>query len=322
MKAVPASGLDLEMPGPARWMANEVVKKALDNGTLTEDLLNDKVRRLLGVLEKAGSIRESRPFNLNGVRTSLSIARSFVEAAQEAIVLLKNDGTLPLKKVKSIAVIGPYANAVQILGGGSSSVTPHYVVTPFEGIKNRAGKKIKVDYAPGCFIYKNLPAPAPETLSTADGRIGLNLSLFNGTEFSGDPVYSETTTRVQHGWFHTSVPNANQESFSMRMEGFFTPKESGMHTLALSAVGWCKLYLDDKLIIDHSSDSDMGKQLTAELKLKGGKSYPIKVEYYWKGNRAGVQCGHLVTNLRNRKTPSQKPSNSQRKPMSLYWLPA
>ena len=54
MKAVPTSGLDLEMPGPARWMANEVVKKALDNGTLTEDLLNDKVRRLLGVLEKAG----------------------------------------------------------------------------------------------------------------------------------------------------------------------------------------------------------------------------------------------------------------------------
>ena len=57
-------------------------------------------------------------------------------------------------------------------------------------------------------------------------------------------VYSETTTRVQHGWFHTSVPNADQESFSMRLEGFFTPKESGMHTLSLSAVGWGKLYLE------------------------------------------------------------------------------
>ena len=199
-EAVPTSGLDLEMPGPARWMANEVVKKALDNGTLTEDLLNDKVRRLLGVLEKAGLFEnptlqpergENKPQHRKIIR----------RAAQEAIVLLKNDGTLPLKKVKSIAVIGPYANAVQILGGGSSSVTPHYVVTPFEGIKNCAGKKIKVDYAPGCFIYKNLPAPAPETLSTADGRNGLDLSLFNGTEFSGDPVYSETTTRVQHGWF-------------------------------------------------------------------------------------------------------------------------
>ena len=281
-EGVPSGGLDLEMPGPARWMAAEVVKKALESGTLTEERLNDKVRRLLGVLEKAGLFEnpilqpergENKPQHRKIIR----------QAAQEAIVLLKNDGTLPLKKVKSIAVIGPYANAVQILGGGSSSVTPHYVVTPFEGIKNRAGKNIKVDYAPGCFIHKNLPAPAPETLSTADGRIGLNLSLFNGTECLGDAVYSETTTRVQHGWFFTSVPKVDQESFSMRMEGFFTPKESGTHTLSLSAVGWGKLYLDDKLIVDHTSDSDMGMQVTAEVKLKGGKAYPIKVEYFWKG---------------------------------------
>ena len=57
-----------------------------------------------------------------------------------------------------------------------------------------------------------------------------------------------------------------------------------MHTLGLSAVGWGKLYLDDKLVIDHSSDSDMAKQLTAELKLEGGKAYPVRIEYYWKGS--------------------------------------
>lgn len=292
-EGVPSGGLDIEMPGPARWMAAEVVKNALESGTLTEERLNDKVRRLLGVLEKAGLFEnpilqtergENKPEHRKIIR----------RAAQEAIVLLKNDGALPLKKVKSIAVIGPNANVAQILGGGSSSVTPHYVVTPFEGIKNRAGKKIKVDYAPGCLINKILPAPAPETLSTADGRLGLNLSLFNGTECSGEAVYFDTTPRVQHGWFHTSVPNANQESFSMRMEGFFTPKESGLHTLSLSAVGWGKLYLNNEVLIDHTSDSDMGKQLTAEVKLKGGKSYPIKVEYYWQGSPRwrSVGIGH------------------------------
>lgn len=292
-ESVPTSGLDLEMPGPARWMASEVVKKALDNGTLTEDLLNDKIRRLLGVLEKAGLFEnptlqpergENKPQHRKIIR----------RAAQEAIVLLKNDGTLPLKKVKSIAVIGPYANAVQILGGGSSSVTPHYVVTPFEGIKNRAGKNIKVDYVPGCFIHKNLPAPAPETLSTADGRIGLSLNLFNGIEFSAPPLYTDVTTSVQYDWFDHSVPNVDQESFSMRMEGFFTPKETGTHTLALQAVGWCKLYLDEKLTIDHSSDKDMGKQIKVKLKLKGGKPCAIKLEYYWQGNQnfRSVSLGH------------------------------
>ncbi len=49
---VPAGGLDLEMPGPARWMAADKVKAALKAGTLTEAGLNDKVRRLLKVMEK------------------------------------------------------------------------------------------------------------------------------------------------------------------------------------------------------------------------------------------------------------------------------
>jgi beta-glucosidase len=101
--------------------------------------------------------------------------------------------------------------------------------------------------------------------------------------------------RVQYGWFHTSVPNANQESFSVLMEGFFTPKESGKHTFALSGVGWSKLYLDGKLLIDHSHDADMGQQRAKEIKLTGGKSYPIRVEYYWQGNPRwrSVMLGYL-----------------------------
>ncbi len=292
-KDIPSGGLDLEMPGKARWMSEEHVKHALDDGPLTEAMLDDKIRRLLGVAEKAGLFDrpelqaergEDKPQHRKIIR----------EAAREAIVLLKNNGTLPLKKVKSIAVIGPYAEAAQILGGGSSSVTPHYVVTPFEGIKNRAGKKIKVDTAPGCFIYKNLPAPAPETLFTEDGHLGLSLNLFNGTQFSGAPAYSEVTTRVQHGWFDHSVPNVDQESFSMRMEGLFTPKESGTHLLSLSAIGWCKLFIDDEVLIDHSHDSDMGRQITAEVELKGGKAYAIKVEYYWQGSPRwrSISFGH------------------------------
>jgi beta-glucosidase len=280
---VPNSGLDLEMPGAARWMSEEHVKRALDDGPLTEEMLNDKARRLLCVLEKAGLFThpELQPERAENKPQHRRIMR---EAAREAIVLLKNDGTLPLKKVKSIAVIGPYAQSAQILGGGSSSVTPHYTVSPYEGIRNRAGDKIKVETAPGCFVYKNLPAPAPETLSTADGRRGLSLSLFNGTEFAGEPVHTEVTTRVQYGWFENTVPKVDNEAFSLRLEGFFTPQESGTHTLGLAAVGWGKVYFDQELVIDHSSDKDMAKQLTAELKLEAGKVYPIKIEYYWKGN--------------------------------------
>ncbi|MGB8984766.1 MAG: glycoside hydrolase family 3 C-terminal domain-containing protein, partial [Anaerolineales bacterium] len=289
---VPAGGLDLEMPGPARWMSEEHVRSALTGGELTEAALDDKVRRLLCTLEKAGLFEkpELQPERAENKPQHHRIMR---EAAREAIVLLKNDSTLPLKKVKSIAVIGPYARTAQILGGGSSSVTPHYAVSPFEGIKNRAGR-IKVSTVPGCFIYKTIPAPALETLSTPDGKRGLRLSLFNGTELAGEPVHTEVTTRVQFGWFESTVPGVDQESFSLRLEGFFTPEESGMHTCALGAVGWGRLYLDDKLVIDHTSDADMARQLTADLKLEGGKAYPIRIEYYWKGNPRwrSVSFGH------------------------------
>src|SRR5215211_4222 len=280
---VPNSGLDLEMPGAARWMSEEHVKRALDDGPLTEEMLDNKVKRLLGVLEKAGLFANPE-LQTERAQDKPHHRRIIREAAREAIVLLKNDGSLPLKKVKSIAVIGPNAQTAQILGGGSSSVTPHYAVSPFEGISNRAGDRIKVQAAPGCFIYKTLPAPALETLSTPDGRRGLSMTLYNGTELAGEPVYREVTKRPQYGWFEATVPNVDQEAFSLRLEGFFTPQESGTHTLGLSAVGWGKLYLDDKLLIDHSADSDMAKQLTAELKLEGGKAYPIRIEYYWKGS--------------------------------------
>src|SRR5215212_5068317 len=155
-KDIPSGGLDLEMPGEARWMSEEMVKRALEDGELKEEALDGKVRRLLGMLDKAGLFDqpELKPERGEDKPQHRQIIRA---AAREAIVLLKNNGTLPLKKVKSIAVIGPYANAAQILGGGSSSVTPHYAISPFEGIKSRAGDKIQVQTIPGCFIYKTLP---------------------------------------------------------------------------------------------------------------------------------------------------------------------
>src|SRR6266540_3899883 len=198
---VPAGGLELEMPGPARWMSEELVKRALDNGTLTMEALDDKVRRLLGVIEKAGLFEnpELQPERGENKPEHRAIVR---EAAREAIVLLKNENNiLPIQKTKSIAVIGPYARTAQVLGGGSAGVTPHYATSPFDGIRTRAGDKMKVETAPGCFIYKNLPPPPPETLFTADESAGLNISLFDNTDFSGQPAHTEVISRTQFGWF-------------------------------------------------------------------------------------------------------------------------
>ena len=53
------------------------------------------------------------------------------------MVLLKNEGLLPLKKnIKKLAVIGPNAKNAQIIGGGSASLMPHYQVQPLEAFKD------------------------------------------------------------------------------------------------------------------------------------------------------------------------------------------
>lgn len=298
----PTGGLELEMPGPARWMENSIVKKAIANGTLTEERVNDKVRRLLGLLEKTGLFDDAtvKPERAANQAKHRKIIR---EAASEAIVLLKNDRALPLKKVKSIAVIGPHAAKASIFGGGSSSgFRPHYTVSPLAGIKNRASEKIKVAYAPGCFIHKTLPVPAPETLSTVDGDSGLKISLFNGTEFSGEPVHTQVMTFVDHGWFYISVPGiSNQESFSMIQEGLFTPQESGTHQLSLKSIGWSKLYVHGKLLIDHTHEENFGQEIRASIELIGGHAYPIRLEYTWQGNPTwrAVKIGHLPPQSKN-----------------------
>jgi beta-glucosidase len=257
--------------------------------------LDDKVHRLLDVIEKAG-LFENPELHAERGEDKPEHRAVIREAAREAIVLLKNEGEiLPLQKAKSIAVIGPYAGTAQILGGGSSGVTPHYASSPFDGIRIRAGERIKVETAPGCFIYKNLPALAPETLFTSDERAGLSLSLFDNTDLSGQPAYSEVTTRTQFGWFEHTVPNVDQEAFSLRMEGFFMPQESGRHTFAINAIGLARLFIDNKLVIDHWIESESGHQKTVELELTANKGYALRVEYSWKGNPRfrSLSLGHL-----------------------------
>ena len=145
------AGLDLEMPGPARFF-NEALIKAVKIGEVDVSTINDKVRRILWVMDKTGALDKSitdadknKEFPAHG-----KLAR---EVAEEAIVLLKNDNhLLPLdkNKVKTIAVIGPNAATAVIQGGGSAYVTAYYKVAPLDAINNFCGDKAQVVYEQGC----------------------------------------------------------------------------------------------------------------------------------------------------------------------------
>lgn len=152
-------GLDIEMGtflGQARfdeyYMAQPLLA-AIKRGDLPEDVLSDKVRRILRVMA-ALDMTGLRPA---GDRPAGAInlpehQQTALRVAEESIVLLKNTGgMLPfeLGEIRSLAVIGANATRKHAHGGGSSTIKALYEVTPLEGIINRAGRQVRVTYARG-----------------------------------------------------------------------------------------------------------------------------------------------------------------------------
>ncbi|MBQ6911663.1 MAG: glycoside hydrolase family 3 C-terminal domain-containing protein [Bacteroidales bacterium] len=160
-------GLNVQMTGD-NYLGKPVID-SIATGALTEDLVDEKVRQILRVRMAI----EAVPANVaNTVQTSQPenqrIAR---EVAEKSIVLLKNEGILPIKAdVKKIAVIGQNAVLKTQSGGMGAGVKALYEITPLEGIRKRAGEGVEVSYAPG---YKTIAfrwGPAPEVLDPLEAR--------------------------------------------------------------------------------------------------------------------------------------------------------
>lgn len=114
------AGLDVECPQPVGFRTS-ALKEALEQGKLSMDTIDRAVLRVLdvklalGLMDGKGMPDRSR-LNLFGSEKAFETS---LQAARESIVLLKNDGILPLKKdAKKIAVIGPHADSVRLLFGG------------------------------------------------------------------------------------------------------------------------------------------------------------------------------------------------------------
>src|SRR3954453_21263176 len=194
------AGLDLEMPGPARAFG-PALAQAVHDGEIDETALDAQVLRLLTVFERLGALGDLETENVSvDLPEDRALAR---EAATSAIVLLRNEGVLPLDPAapRRIAVIGPNADRAVIMGGGSSRVVPAYRVTPLEALRDRAGDGVTVTYEQGIGIERSVP------VLTGDFRC----SFHAGTGFEGDPVH--TTDLAAAEMFHLGAPAGVPEPF-------------------------------------------------------------------------------------------------------------
>jgi beta-glucosidase len=135
------AGLDWEMPGPEDRRVTAVVQ-AVQAGELDEAVLNESVRRILRIVLKAKETPKVGTFNVDAHH---DLARKI---AAEGMVLLKNDGLLPLNGQGHIAVIGRSAENAHFQGGGSSHINATKVSMPFKELQSRA-ENAELTYSEG-----------------------------------------------------------------------------------------------------------------------------------------------------------------------------
>ena len=203
-----------------------------------------------------------------------------LQAARESIVLLKNNGVLPLApNVRNIAVVGALAESHRVLEGNYNG-TPSRSTSALEGIRKQFSKA-EVSYSPGMnFLREKMVIPT-DALSTPDGQPGLRAEYFVGKAMEGAPAVSRVDAYVDFQPFHpdkAAVPPPSElKDFSVRWTGFLTPTESGKYEIGLTG-SKNRLWIDDKLIVDDLNLHDPTPLMTT-MQLEKGRRYSIRIEY-------------------------------------------
>ncbi len=167
----------------------------VESGEVSEDLIDDKVRRILRIMFRTNMFGKRTPGNLN---TAIHQQTAFRVAAEGIVLLQNKENFLPLKpnQFKTILVVGYNADYQQSLGGGSSQVKAFYDITALEGITKLAGEGTQVIFEPGFIptkdmsIDQTLADKAVEAASKADAVIyvggwihNVDMTSWDGTAF-------------------------------------------------------------------------------------------------------------------------------------------
>jgi beta-glucosidase len=257
---------------------------AVKQGLITEADLDRSLKRLFTARMRLGMFDppEMVPYsNISASEIDSAAHRQVaLKTAQESMVLLKNDGILPLASGKKILVVGPLAESVQVLHGNYSGTASH-AVTALEGIRKQFGDK--VSYVPGTNFLHELASVPTAVLSTEDGKSGLKGEYFASGEFTGapqvtrvDPIVNLQTFAFVRDPNAIPAPEAMKE-FSVRWTGFLTPSETGTYQIGLAGSNE-RMWLDGKVIVDDAVLHDPNVQ-TAQVQLTKGHRYPVKIEF-------------------------------------------
>lgn len=217
-----------------------------------------------------------------------------LEAGHKSIVLLKNEKhMLPLSKaIKTIAVIGPNANASRL---GGYSVKSKVATTVLDGIQQVVGENTNVLYEEGVpLIVKGQIIPSKYLLTPDESQNGLKGEYFNNRNLEGQPALTRVDSELQFDWPWNPGEGVNDDDFSIRWTGFIKSDQSFDGWLGLSSDDGIRMWVDDVLVIDNWRKGSTN-MVTTPKKIEAGKKYKVRIEM-WEGGW-GARA-HLRWNLK------------------------
>jgi beta-glucosidase len=298
------AGLDLEMPGPGKILTRDTIMQEIQRGNFTEKELDDRVGRILAAIIRTG-LMDAEPPDLNAewdTPRHRGIAR---KAAEEAIILLQNEGNLlPLdrKHTATLAVIGPNAGEARLGGGGSASVTACHSVSPLDGILNYCQDAVRVLFAEGCAMKGRRPVIYTEFLSTPDGSQvshGIKGEYFRGKEMAGEPALVRQDDKIDFSWgWAAPCREVDKGDYSVRWYGEVWPPSTGEYKIGVHCTGGgVRFYLDGVLLIDRWGDlyqdnlEAVFQQVSehVSVRMEAGIPRQVRVEFHKKSNRNAIR---------------------------------
>jgi beta-glucosidase len=262
--------------------------EAVHRGLISEAELNDRLRPLLRTLFRLGFFdpKDRVPFNQIAPSENDSPAHGALalRAARESLVLLKNDGTLPLRRegLKRVAVIGPNATSVPALLGNYNG-EPSAPVTILAGLKAAlAPTGVEVVYAHGCDY-----ATRPSTWRLIP-QPWFQGEFYANRELKGEPAARDYDRPLCFACRAAKNPKplpagVPERDASVRWKGQLQTTLAGEYQFRVRGRGGWRLILDGKTIIDSWQPADAAttteRAVTSAITLPENASLPIQLEY-------------------------------------------
>jgi beta-glucosidase len=278
------AGLDLVMPGPGGpW--GERLLAAVRNGSVAEQIVNDKVSRLLGLARRVGGFS---PVASNGAGPRALVDPVLLRdvTARSFVLLSNHDGALPLDKgkLRKVALIGPNALDPQTQGGGSVQVLPSAPTDLAESLRAAVGDGVHLSVHQGCLTSTTIVPPRRGTVTDpVTGKPGIRLEIRTA---NGDVIHDAPFAGSAPSWWDGLPAAVHQTGSLIVIRARYRAQVDGPHVIGAAGVGEVRIAVDGVTLAEATSlqPRDIVEalsrppELRVPVELRAGGEIEVRVE--------------------------------------------